>query len=78
LDAKKEAELLLTDAVEWIDERMRAAAEAAAAIMLIELREEKHAAQKSRRALIHAAWLVSGICLAAVSSLGGFVLATLR
>ena len=76
-DAKKEAELLLTDAGGWIDERMRAAGEAAAALLLIELRQETQAAQKARRTMARAAWFMvvtfficlSGICGALIAGL---------
>jgi hypothetical protein len=77
-DAKKEAEMLLTDAGAWIDERMKAAGEAAAALLLVELRQETQAAQKARLAMVRAAWLMTIICLAALSGAGGIVLASLR
>lgn len=78
VDAKKEAELLLTDTGGWIDERMKAAGEAAAALMLAELRQEIQAAQKARRAMVRAAWFLSVICSAALSGAGGIALASLR
>ncbi len=77
-DAKKAAELLLTDAGAWIDGRMKAAGEAAAALLLAELRHEMQAAQKARRATIRAAWLMTIICLATLSGAGGIILASLR
>ena len=77
-DAKKEAELLLTDAGSWIDGRMKAAGEAAAALLLAELQQQMQAAQKARRAMVRAAWLMTIICSAALSGAGGVVLASLR
>jgi hypothetical protein len=47
VDAKREAELLLTDAGTWIDGRMKAAGEAAAALVLAELHLETQSAQKA-------------------------------
>ena len=78
LDAKKEAELLLTDAGEWLDVRMKAAGEAAAALVLVALRNEIEAARKARRAMVRAAWLLVTICLAGLSATGGIMLASLR
>ena len=52
VDAKKEAEALLTDAGEWLDIRMKAAGEAAAALVLVETRKEIEAARKARHALV--------------------------
>ena len=78
LDAKKEAELLLTDAGGWIDGRMKAASEAAAALLMVELRRETLAAQRAWRAMVRAAWLMVVICLAALSGAGGVVLASLH
>jgi hypothetical protein len=62
----------------WIDGRMKAAGEAAAALLLPELRHEMQAAQKTRRAMIRAAWLMTIICLTALSGAGGIILASLR
>jgi hypothetical protein len=78
LDAKREAELLLTDAGTWIDGRMKSAGKAAAALVLAELQKETQAAYKARRTMVRAAWLMTIICLAALSGAGGVVLASLR
>lgn len=78
VDAKKEAELLLTDAGGWVDHRMRMAAEAAAALMLDELRHETQAAQKARRAVLRMVWLMATFCLVALSGAGGVALASFR
>lgn len=78
VDAKKEAELLLTDAGEWIEARLKEAGEAAAATVSAELRHEIHAVRKCRRAVIRFAWLVAVICLVALSGASGVVLANLH
>jgi len=78
VDAKREAELLLTDSGTWIDGRMKAAGEAAAALVLTELRQETQAVQRARRTTVRLAWLMAIICLAALSGAGGIVLASLR
>jgi small-conductance mechanosensitive channel len=78
VDAKKEAETLLTDAGEWVDVRMKAAGEAAAALVLVEIRKEIVAAQAARRAMTRTAWLLVTVCLAGLSGVGGIVLANLR
>ena len=78
LDAKNEAELLLTDAGAWIDARMRAAGEAAAALVLAELRQETQAAQKAARTMVHAACSMVIISFVLLSGAGGIVLASLR
>jgi hypothetical protein len=78
VDAKREAELLLTDASGWIDERMKAAGEAAAALMLAELRQDTLAVKKATRTLVRAAWLMTIVCLAALSGAGGIFMASFR
>jgi hypothetical protein len=78
VDAKREAELLLTDAGTWIDGRMKAAGEAAAALVLAEVRQETQAAQKARRTIVRAAWMIAIMCLAALSAVGGIALASFR
>ena len=78
VDAKREAELLLTDAGTWIDGRMKSAGKAAAALVLAELQKETQAAYKARRTMVRAAWLMTIICFAALSGAGGVVLASLR
>ena len=77
-DAKKEAETLLTDAGEWLDARMKAAGEAAARLVLVELRQEIEAARKARRAMVRAAWVLVTVYLAGLSGAGGIALANLR
>lgn len=78
LDAKKEAEALLTEAGEWVEARMKAAGEAAAGLVLAEVRQEALAAQKARRVLVRAAWAIVVVGLMVFSGLGGVVLAGVR
>ncbi len=78
VDATKEAEALLTDVGQWLDVRMKAAGEAAAALVLVETRKEIEAACKARRAMLWAAWLLVTVCLAGLSGAGGIALANLR
>ena len=78
VDAKKEAEALLTEAGEWLDVRIKAAGEAAAELLLVEVRREIDAAGKARRSMVRAAWLLVTICLAGLAGAGGIVLASLR
>ena len=78
VDAKKEAEALITEAGEWLDNRIKAAGKATAALMLVEVRREIDAAGKARRSMIRAAWLLATICLAGLSGAGGMALANLR
>lgn len=77
LDAKKEAEVLLTEAGEWIEARIKAAGEAAAGTVLAELRQERHAVQKAERAAIRAAWIMAAIGLVILSGIGGVALGSL-
>jgi hypothetical protein len=75
LDAKKEAELLLTESGTWIDGRMKAAGEAAVELLRVELRQEALAAQKARRAMVRVAWLIATSCVVVLSAVAGFILA---
>jgi hypothetical protein len=78
LDAKQEAEVLLTEAGAWIEARLRAAGETAAEMVLAELRQERQAAQTARRGCVRAAWAMAAIGLVVLSGLGGLALASLR
>lgn len=69
---------LLTDAGAWIEAKIRATGEAAAEMVLAELRQERHAAQQARRACVRAAWVMATIGLVVLSGLGGVALAGLR
>ena len=78
VDAKKEAEALLTEAGEWIEARITAAGEAAAKMVLAELRRETESARKARRSAILAAWVTAMAGLIVLCGLGGMALAGLR
>ena len=78
VDAKREAELLLTEAGEWIEEKIKVAVEAAGALLLNELKRELQQAQKTRRACLRAAWFTLVVCLIVLSSLAGAYLASFR
>ena len=78
LDAKKEAEALLTEAGGWIETRMTSAGEAASKLMLSDLQHELHALRRARRSMVLAAWIITTLCLIALSAAGGVVLASFR
>ncbi len=78
VDAKKEAEALLTEAGEWIEARITAAGETAAKMMLAELRRETESARKASRSAILAAWVTAMAGLIVLCGLGGMALAGLR
>jgi len=78
VDAKKEAEALLTEAGEWIEARITAAGETAAKMVLAELRRETESARKASRAAILAAWVTAIAGLIVLCGLGGMALAGLR
>ena len=78
VDAKKEAEALLTEAGEWIEARITAAGETAAKMVLAELRRETESARKASRSAILAAWVTAIAGLIVLCGLGGMALAGLR
>ena len=78
VDAKKEAEALLTEAGEWIEARITAAGETAAKMVLAELRRETESARKASRSAILAAWVTAMAGLIVLCGLGGMALAGLR
>jgi len=77
-DAKKEAEALLTEAGAWIETRIKTAGEAAAGMVLAELRRETEKVEKSKRAMIRGAWAMAIVGLVVLCGLGGMALAALR
>ena len=77
-DAKKEAEALLTEAGAWIEARIKTAGEAAAGMVLAELRRETEKVEKSKRAMIRGAWAMAIVGLVVLCGLGGMALAALR
>ena len=78
VDAKKEAEALLTEAGEWIEARITVAGETAAKMVLAELRRETESARKASRSAILAAWVTAIAGLIVLCGLGGMALAGLR
>jgi hypothetical protein len=76
-DAKKEAEALLTEAGEWAETRIKAAGEAAAAMVLSDLRQETPRAERARRGAVRAAWATAAIGLVILSGVSGMALATI-
>jgi hypothetical protein len=78
VDARKEAEALLTEAGEWIEARITAAGETAAKMVLAELRRETESARKASRSAILAAWVTAMAGLIVLCGLGGMALAGLR
>ena len=77
-DAKKEAEALLTEAGAWIEARIKTAGEAAAGMVLAELRRETEKVETSKRAIVRAAWAMAVVGLMALCGMGGMALAALR
>jgi hypothetical protein len=78
IDAKREAELLLTEAGEWIEARIRAAGTAAAETVLGELRAEVSKVERARRATVRLAWTLAVTGLILTSGLVGALLAGFR
>ena len=78
LDAKKEAEALLTDAAEWIDARMKAAGAAVAEQVVTDIQQELQTVRQARRSMLRLAWIVMVVGLVALSGAGGIALAALR
>jgi CHASE3 domain sensor protein len=77
-DAKEEAEALLTEAGAWIETRIKTAGEAAAGMVLAELRRETEKVETSKRAIVRAAWAMAVVGLMALCGMGGMALAALR
>jgi hypothetical protein len=78
LDAKKEAEALLTEAGEWIEGRIKTASEAAFKAMLAELHQEMQTIERIRIGVVRAAWAMATICLIGISGIVGITLASLQ
>jgi hypothetical protein len=77
VDAKKEAEVLLTAGGEWAEARIKAAGEAAAAVVLADLRQETAKAERARQVALRAAWTTVIFGLMILSGLGGMALAAI-
>lgn len=78
VDAKKEAETLVTKAGEWSEKRLMDAAATAARLVLAELRQETQKMEAMKRVMVGAAWTMAVIGLVVLAGLGGIVLAALR
>lgn len=78
VDAKKEAELLLTEGGEWAEGRIKEAVEAAAAMVLADLRQETAKAERASRVAVRAAWAITIVGLVTLSWWVGMALAGLR
>jgi hypothetical protein len=76
-EAKTAAEALLTKAGEWAEARIKEAGEAAAAMVLADLRQEVAKAERVRRDTVRAAWVIGMVGLVILSGLGGIALAGL-
>jgi hypothetical protein len=77
LDAKKEAEALLTEGGVWAEMRIKAAGASAAAIILADLRQETTKAERAYRAAVRVAWVMALVGLVILSGLGGVALAAI-
>lgn len=78
VDAKKEAEALLTEAGAWAEARIKAAGETAAGMVLAELRQETQKVEQARRTVIRIALTMTIVGLVVLSGVGGIVLAGIR
>ena len=77
VDAKREAELLLTEGGIWFEARIKAAGEAAAALVLANLRQETARAERASRQAVRAAWVAAAGGLVFVCGLAGVFLGSL-
>ena len=78
VDAKMEAEALLTDAGNWSEARFKAAAETAAEMMLAQMRLEMQKMVAAKRVTVGAVWIVAILGLVLLSGVTGMVLAGIR
>ena len=77
-DAKAAAELIVTEAGAWAETRIKTAGEAAAASVLLTLKQETAKAERAGRAATRAIWIVAVIAAVALSGMAGMMLATIR
>jgi hypothetical protein len=77
LDAKKEAEALLSEGGAWAEARIKAACETAGASVLADLRQETAKAEHASRVAVRAVWVIALIGLVILSGLSGIVLAAI-
>ena len=78
VDARKEAEALLSEAGDWIETRIKAAGEAAATSVLAKLRQETQQAERAKRVSIRAAWATAILGVVVLSGVAGIMLAGLK
>ena len=78
VDARKEAELLINEAGDWIENRIKAAGEAAAASVITSVRQETERAERAMRVSVRAAWAIGFFGLMLLSGVAGMALATWR
>jgi hypothetical protein len=78
VDARKEAEALLTEGGEWAEARIKGAGQEAAAMVLADLRQETAKAERASRAAVRAAWTTAIFGLVILSWWSGMALAGLR
>jgi predicted nucleic acid-binding protein len=78
VDAKAAAELIINEAGEWAEARIKSAGEAAAASVLSTLRQETGRAERASRAATRAIWIVAAVAAVALSGMAGMMLATAR
>ncbi len=76
-DAKAAAELIVSEAGEWAETRIKQAGEAAAASVLFTLKQEAGQAQRASRNATRAAWAAGLICLFTLCGVGGMLLAVI-
>lgn len=77
LDAKREAEALLSEGGAWAQARITKACETAGAAVLVNLQQETAKAERARRATVRIAWVTAVVGLVVLSGLGGITLAAI-
>jgi glycine/D-amino acid oxidase-like deaminating enzyme len=75
VDAKAAAEMIVNAAGHWAETRIKTAGEAAAASVLLTLKQETVKAERACGAAIRIAWIVAILALVVLSGMGGMVLA---
>ena len=76
-DAKAAAEMIVNEAGEWAETRIKTAGEAAAASVLLTLKQETVKAERASRTAVRAAWITGILALVALCGMGGMMLAVL-
>ena len=78
VDAKAAAEMIVTEAGKWAETRIKTAGEAAAASVLLTLKQETAKAERAGRTVTRAIWIIAVIAAVVLSGLAGMMLATVR